>query len=394
MSKTREILLGTIILGLIVNLLGNAVWKYLPDSKVHPHTYVVATVVLVAMCILHLLSAHDGLTKGSLTKIWKAFLPSKTLTFVPNVRSRGSHWGGGETRGERAMYASSEWYVTNVSNGPMQILRAYLVKPRTEASMLMTQHPEEEVFGDYPILPGSMSQVHVSFFIVPPFRREGETFGGKIIFVDQLNKKHKVKVRFGSYSEDGELVLSIKPTARWRNQLDRNHLQNAIRKKLNRKKVFLSQNLTISTSKTFTEWEIRNPNTPDLVYIAKFRDKELHLYKRFITNLGRQVMGRLRWRNVEDRLILSFQPSPKCREEFDCNRVPPEVKEQLEKKGELLSNNANVSKFSTSEEWKIKDAETPRLLYTAKVEDNELNLYKRFIRPPRQAPQPARWTQG
>lgn len=281
------------------------------------------------------------------------------------------------------MQASSEWYVTNVSNGIMQMLRAYLVKPSTEASMLLTQHPEKVVFGDYPILPGRMSQVHVIFSIIPPFRREGESFKGKIVFVDQLNKKHKAKASFGSYSENGELIFSIKPSARWRNELDRNHLQKAIRKKLNRKKVYLSQNLTISTSKTLIEWEIRNPDKPHLVYIVRFKNKELQLFKRFITNLRRQVLGRLGWRNYDDKLITNFQPSAECREELDYNRVPPEVKEQLEIKGELLFNNANVSKSSTSIEWKIKDPEAPRLLYTAKVEDNELNIYKLFIPPPR-----------
>lgn len=283
MTRRKQILLGTIILGLVVNLLANMVWDYLPDKHVHPQTYVVATVVLVVMCMLLLLFAQEGMTRSSLTKIWHAFLPRRTLTFVPNMRDGyEGDWGGGESRGERAMCIHSKWYVTNVSDGLMQILRAYLVKPRTEATMLCTQHPEEDVFGDYPILPGHLSQVLVNFFVVPPFRREGENFKGKIIFVDQLNKKHKVKARFSSYSDDGELILTIKPNAICIAELDSSQLPKQIRKKLENKNVSLSHNSKISVSNKGTKWVIKDPEKPRLVYTAMAEDKKLYVYKRFI----------------------------------------------------------------------------------------------------------------
>ncbi len=96
--------------------------------------------------------------------------------------------------------------------------------------------------------------------------------------------------------------------------------------------------------------------------------------------------------NTEEKLILSIKPSSKCCDELDSNHFPQEVRDALEKEGELLSNNCDISKVMTSVEWKIKGPKTPHLAYTAKFEDEKLNLYKRFIPPPRQAPYPATWT--
>ena len=75
MRKTREILLGIIILGLVLNLLGNAVWHYLPDSKVYPHTHLVATMVLIIVCILHLLFAPKRFYERCIDEYLAGILP-------------------------------------------------------------------------------------------------------------------------------------------------------------------------------------------------------------------------------------------------------------------------------------------------------------------------------
>ena len=283
------------------------------------------------------------------------------------------------------------WHVTNVTENSLQLLRAYIEKPKTEG-MVCTRHPERNIVGDYPILPGGRTVVLADFWIQPPFRREGESFKANIVFIDQLNKKHKVKARFGSYSADSELILSIRPYARCKDELDSNHLPNKIRKKLERKGVFLSQDLDISISKQITTWEIRDSEKPRLVYTAKFEEQKLNPCRCLISSLRHRAKVKLGLQSVPRKPILSIKANSKFREELDSNLVPQRVLDELKEKGELLSHNADISKCTTSVAWKIKNPETPRLLYTAKVEDNKLNLYKRFIPPPRQAPHPATWT--
>ena len=392
MRKTRETLLVTIILGLIVNLLANTFWHYLPDSKVHPHTYVVATVVLVVMCILLLVFSQDGVERGSLTKIWQAFLPRKTLKFVPNMR-RGCEgfWGSGEVRGEPAMHAHSEWHVTNASDGLTQILRAYLVKPRTEAAMLLTQDPEDGVFDDCPILPGHLSQVHVDFFIVPPFRTEGEDFKGKIVFVDHLNKRHTVKAKFEGRSRKGELILCMKLSSKGQDELNCKQFPKEIRKKLKRKGVLLSDHMGISMPLKDAEWVMRDSTDPKVVYSARVEDGKLNLYKDLILNNRHSVSAGFETSSAERELILSIKPSSKIYDDLNGNQLPLELRNGLESKGEKLPQDSSISICMKGTKWEIKDPKKPRLVYLAEVEEKELNIWRRFIPPPRQAPAPPAW---
>lgn len=393
MRKTREPLLVTIILGLIVNLLANTFWHYLPDSKVHPHTYVVATVVLVVMCILLLVFSQDGVARGSLTKFWQAFLPRKTLRFVPKMRHESmASWDTGSAGGEPAMHAHSEWHVTNASDGLTQILRAYLVKPRTEAAMLFTQDPEDGVFDDCPILPGHLSQVHVDFFIVPPFRTEGEDFKGKIVFVDHLNKRHTVKAKFEGRSRKGELILSMKMSSKFQDELNCKQFPKEIRKKLKGKGVLLSDHMGISMPLKDAEWVMRDSTDSKVVYTARAEDGKLNLYKDLILNNRHAVSAGFERNNAERELILSIKPSSKIYDDLNGNQLPLELRNGLESKGEKLPQDSNISICMKGTKWEIKDPKKPRVVYLAEVEEKELNIWRRFIPPPRQAPVTPTWT--
>ena len=210
----------------------------------------------------------------------KFSIPRKTVQFISKMTGGyEGHWGKGEVRGEPAMHVHSEWYATNVTDENVWILRAYLVKPRTESDM----------FGKFPILPGCPSEVSVDFWIQPPIRKEGESFKGQIVFIDQFNNKHKVKATFESHSQEGELILSIRPNLRYQNELNSKLLPKAIRKKLKRKGESLSYNLNISVQDT--KWEIKDPEKSHLIYTAKIEDNKLNLYKRFIPPSRQRPVG-------------------------------------------------------------------------------------------------------
>ena len=200
--RTKEIVLVIIILGLFLNLLANMVWNYLPDRKVYPYTYVVATIVIIVVCILHIIFGREDSGKGFLTKLWKKLGSRETIEFVPNTtHGYEAYWRNGKSHGKPAMSIHSEWYGTNLTDGSVRILRAYLVKPKVEADMICTQRPYSDEFSnEFPILPGDTSRLCVDFWIQPPIRKEGETFKGKIVFIDQFNNKHRIKVTFCYYT--------------------------------------------------------------------------------------------------------------------------------------------------------------------------------------------------
>lgn len=197
----RNILLFGIILTTLVNLLTNWIWNYLPDSEVYPGTYTVATIIIIFICTLFLIFGSEGSTKGFLARVWKLdfltrlqfnIIPRKKITFILNTEGRAHlHWDCIESGGEPAMFIQSLWYVKNLSNENIWILRAYLEKPRIDGGIWFPEYSEDNILispSDYPI------KVSVNFCIQPPTCKEDEIFKGKIVFIDHFNKKHKVKV--------------------------------------------------------------------------------------------------------------------------------------------------------------------------------------------------------
>ena len=197
----RNILLLGIILATFVNLLANSIWNYLPDRKVYPGTYTVAFITISITCMLLLIFGSESSTKGFLARVWKPdFLtrlqpnitPRKKITFILNTEGGAHvHWDHIESDGEPAMSIQSVWYVTNLTNKDIWILRAYLEKPRTDGVIWFPEYSDDNISispRDPPI------KVVVNFCIQPPTRQEDEIFKGKVVFVDHTNKQHKVKV--------------------------------------------------------------------------------------------------------------------------------------------------------------------------------------------------------
>ena len=134
----KKTVLITIILGLCVNLLANAIWHYLPDKEVHPKTYVVVTIAIIFVCILLLIFGGEKSTQSFLTRLWQQdfltgllekIIPRKKITFILNTEGgKNEHWYYPEFEGALAISIHSLWYVTNLTNKPMWILRTCFKK--------------------------------------------------------------------------------------------------------------------------------------------------------------------------------------------------------------------------------------------------------------------------
>ena len=264
------------IIGIVINLLAAGVWHYVLEKKVN----LVVVISAVIWALLFLRFGREDSTDSFLTKLWQKLVPRKTVKFIPDMTyGYEGRWNNGKVDGEPAMQVRSKWHATNVTDENVWILRAYLVKSRTEA-MVLTQDSEGDMFDKFPILPRGTSEVIVHLWIQPPIRKEGENFKGKIVFIDQFNNKHKVKVTFVSRSQEGKLILSVRSSLRYQNELNSKLLPKAIRKKLKRKGELLSHNLNISVQDA--KWEIKDPEKSRLIYTAKIEDNKLNLYKCFI----------------------------------------------------------------------------------------------------------------
>ena len=190
-----------VIIGILINLLAAGVWHYLSEKKVNP----VVVVSAVIWGLLFLRFGREDSTDSFVTKLWRKLVPRKTVKFIPDMTyGYASRWSKREVRGEPAMHVVSRWYTTNVTDRTVLILRVYLVKPRTEARVILSRAPRSDNrFGKFPMLPGTPTEVTVDFWIQPPIRKEGESFKGKIAFIDQFNNKHKIKATFESHSQEG-----------------------------------------------------------------------------------------------------------------------------------------------------------------------------------------------
>ena len=198
----RNILLLVIILGVFVNLLANSIWNYLPDRKVYPGTYTAATITIIIVCALLLIFGSESSTKGFLARVWKPdfltrlqpkIIPRKKITFILNTEGGAHvHWDHTEFNGDLAMSIHSLWYVTNLTDEEIWILRAYLGRPRTDGSISFPEYSYDNIR----ISPREPTKMSVDFCICPPTCKEDEIFKGKIVFIDHFNKQHKVKVAF------------------------------------------------------------------------------------------------------------------------------------------------------------------------------------------------------
>ena len=267
------------MIGFILNLLASGVWQYFSDKKVDP--IIVGSAIIWVLLLLD--SGRKDPTGSFLTKLWQILVPPKTVKFVSNVNyGNESSWNDAKVNGQSAMQVRSKLSATNITDEGVLILGAYLVKPRTKGTRVdvSTRAHDSNMFGEFPILPRCKTEISVHYWICPPIRKEGESFKGKFVFVDQFDNKHKVWVTFEARSRVGELVIATRLRLKFQDDLNSKILPRAIRKKLSKKGESLSHKLIISVKGD--GWEVKDPEKPDWIYTARIEDKKLYLYKRYI----------------------------------------------------------------------------------------------------------------
>ena len=134
--------------------------------------------------------------KRPLVAVWRFIakcrspVPRQTLRIL--AQTRGCWWHMGSVADKPAMQVVADWHITNITEGPVYLLKARIAKPLTEGSVF-TRHPKQDVYGRYPILPRATTEARSDFWITPPVRNVGENFKTTVVLTDQYGNDHKLK---------------------------------------------------------------------------------------------------------------------------------------------------------------------------------------------------------
>src|SRR5579864_3305291 len=89
------------------------------------------------------------------------------------------------------------WHVTNVADKSIILLKVRLDKLDAEWTSVGTKHYRGDAFGNYPLLPGKISNVDANFAYRPPVHTRDEDFIADVIFTDNYGEEHTLRsVRF------------------------------------------------------------------------------------------------------------------------------------------------------------------------------------------------------
>jgi hypothetical protein len=161
-----------------------------------------ATLIQVAAALVVIAGAVFAFIKWGRTflkKIWHLFTrrrattPRETIRAVPYKRE--NWWGMGSVKKQPAMQISGHLYATNITNELVRLLATRIIRPRKARveGMIITRHPEDNVYGSYPILPKGTTEISLDYWVCPPILKEGENLKLTIGITDQFGNEHKVK---------------------------------------------------------------------------------------------------------------------------------------------------------------------------------------------------------
>lgn len=123
-----------------------------------------------------------------LLSVFRRMIPRRTLVLV--VEERDCWWSIGGSSGQPAMQVSGHWHATNVSDQPIQILKARIVKPDIRGGVFV-RHPQSDVYGDNVVPPQTTTEISTHFWIKPPTREKGQDLVARIEFTDQYGRRHR-----------------------------------------------------------------------------------------------------------------------------------------------------------------------------------------------------------
>ncbi|MFA5554268.1 MAG: hypothetical protein WCZ89_03745 [Phycisphaerae bacterium] len=160
--------------------------------------YLVLSVITAILTLL-------GIVTGFFSKAWGWIknkiktesatynIPKKTITILPKPHPNATSWHMGSSKDKPAMQIAGTFTVTNITKYNILLTVAKMKKPKKILGAVMVSDIDSQYHGNYYIPPGATTNLIFDFWIIPPFKKQGENFIADIEFLDQFGNKHLIK---------------------------------------------------------------------------------------------------------------------------------------------------------------------------------------------------------
>ena len=164
-----------------------------------PSLVLISTIIGIAVAVITILKFGATIlmwAANQFVKImhfftrYKPKTPRETIKIIPDLHQCWWHMGSMDK--EPCIQVVGRFHVTNTTDKPLKLLRAYVVKPRTEGH-IDVRHSQSQYYGGYELLPARATPGSMDFWIKPPIRKKGQDFRVDIVIVDQYDNKHTLK---------------------------------------------------------------------------------------------------------------------------------------------------------------------------------------------------------
>jgi hypothetical protein len=120
-------------------------------------------------------------------------LPPKTLLLMPVSRYNALWWHLGTLEKQPAMQIVGDLNVTNISTFDVVVRGAKIRKHKAALSHAFVRQQGGDMYGQYPIPAGGITELRFDFFVQPPTREVGQLFKADIAIIDQFGNEHWLK---------------------------------------------------------------------------------------------------------------------------------------------------------------------------------------------------------
>jgi len=160
--------------------------------------WVLAIFLLFYSVLFFILSIkHNSKLKTEKEILYK--IPSKTIIILPSQQRKDFWWHMGSHSNKPAMQIVGNFAVTNITKYNIYLVSIKMNKPFAKGNVLV-KNSTSECYGSYEILPGGTTEITFDFWIVPPKKKENDTFKADIALIDQFGNEHWKKGIVFQYS--------------------------------------------------------------------------------------------------------------------------------------------------------------------------------------------------
>lgn len=158
-------------------------------------------IIYVLASLAALIGAIYAFFKWGISLIKKLFtpreqitykVPKKTIIILPLPGPKNTWWHMGSSSGKPTMQVVGRFRVTNITKYNILLTAVKMKKPKL-LGHVSVKDTKSDYYGSYMIPGGTTTDIHVDFWIMPPFKEEGERFFSDIAILDQFANEHWMK---------------------------------------------------------------------------------------------------------------------------------------------------------------------------------------------------------